>query len=71
MDLLSVVPRHVNCTTYRYHLSLTTSCIQLAYNTTVIQKRHLEHVRRQLGDAQAFEDNHYPTFYGGDFSNVS
>ncbi|KAF8921371.1 PhoD-like phosphatase-domain-containing protein [Mucidula mucida] len=42
----------------------------LAYNTTVIQKRHLEHVRRQLGDAQAFEDNHYPTFYGGDFSNT-
>ncbi|KAF9053604.1 hypothetical protein BDZ89DRAFT_938697 [Hymenopellis radicata] len=55
---------------YRCYLSLTASCIQLAYNTAAIQKRHLEHVRRQLGDAQAFEDNHYPTFYGSDFSNT-
>lgn len=45
--------------------------IKLSHNTQEIQARHLQHSRRQLQkDATPFKDNHYPTFYGGDFSNV-
>lgn len=43
---------------------------QLSHDTRAIQKRHLQHVRRQTEDATAFNDEHYPTFYGADFSNV-
>ncbi|KAF8885980.1 PhoD-like phosphatase-domain-containing protein [Infundibulicybe gibba] len=44
---------------------------QLAHNTREIQKRHVQHARRQMdvADATKFDDEHYPTFYGADFSN--
>lgn len=42
---------------------------QLAHDTRSIQKRYLAHVRRQVQDATPFSDEHYPTFYGSDFSN--
>ncbi|GJE95207.1 alkaline phosphatase D family protein [Phanerochaete sordida] len=45
-------------------------------NTRALEKRHIEHVKRQslpeIPDTEAaasFDDEHYPTFYGGDFSN--
>ena len=51
---------------------------QFSVNTRALEKRHIEHVKRQtLPDipgaeaAASFDDEHYPTFYGGDFSNVS
>ncbi|KAJ6547488.1 PhoD-like phosphatase-domain-containing protein [Mycena capillaripes] len=42
---------------------------ELSHNTQELQSRHLQHVRRQNTDAAPFSDNHYPTFYGSDFSN--
>ncbi|KAJ4480605.1 PhoD-like phosphatase-domain-containing protein [Lentinula edodes] len=44
---------------------------QSAIDTREIAKRHIAHARRQTGteDASPFVDKHYPTFYGGDFSN--
>lgn len=42
---------------------------QLAHNTHNIQKRLLAHARSQVEDATVFNDDHYPTFYAGDFSN--
>ncbi|GLB35018.1 putative phoD-like phosphatase, N-terminal domain [Lyophyllum shimeji] len=42
---------------------------QLAHDTDNMQKRLLTHARRQVQDAAVFSDDHYPTFYGGDFSN--
>ncbi|KAJ3888700.1 PhoD-like phosphatase-domain-containing protein [Lentinula edodes] len=44
---------------------------QSAIDTREIAKRHIAHARRQTGteDASLFVDKHYPTFYGGDFSN--
>ena len=44
---------------------------QLARDAQAIEKRHAQFAKRQTQDASPFEDNHYPTFYGGDFSNVS
>ncbi|KAI0780724.1 PhoD-like phosphatase-domain-containing protein [Trametes elegans] len=44
----------------------------LSHNTRSIQARHAEYVKRQLSDTESsdgFEDEHYPTFYGGDFSS--
>ncbi|KAJ3857001.1 PhoD-like phosphatase-domain-containing protein [Lentinula lateritia] len=44
---------------------------QSAIDTREIAKRHIAHARRQTSteDASLFADKHYPTFYGGDFSN--
>ncbi|KAI5834905.1 hypothetical protein K523DRAFT_292741 [Schizophyllum commune Tattone D] len=42
---------------------------QLARDTQAIEKRHAQFAKRQTQDASPFEDDHYPTFYGGDFSN--
>ncbi|KAF9500934.1 hypothetical protein BDN71DRAFT_1380970 [Pleurotus eryngii] len=42
---------------------------QASHNTKNIQARHIQHARRQTVDAGSFTDEHYPTFYGGDFSN--
>lgn len=44
---------------------------KLAVDTQAIQERQIQHVRRQYVDAESFQDHHYPTFYGGDFSNAS
>lgn len=44
---------------------------QFARDTKEIQKRHIQHAKRQTVDSSGFVDEHYPTFYGGDFSNVS
>ncbi|KNZ74214.1 Alkaline phosphatase D [Termitomyces sp. J132] len=41
----------------------------LAHRTDLIAKRAFAHVRRQVTNASDFSDDHYPTFYGGDFSN--
>ncbi|CDO72907.1 hypothetical protein BN946_scf185002.g92 [Trametes cinnabarina] len=44
----------------------------LSHNTRALQARHVEFAKRQLSDTQSsdgFKDEHYPTFYGGDFSN--
>ena len=44
---------------------------QLEINTHEVHERHARaYAKRQLQDAGDFADNHYPTFYGGDFSNV-
>lgn len=42
---------------------------EFAHDTYSIHARHLENVRRQVADASKFEDDHYATFYGGDFGN--
>ncbi|KAJ3798698.1 PhoD-like phosphatase-domain-containing protein [Lentinula aff. detonsa] len=42
---------------------------QLAIDTKQLAKRHIAHARRQTEDATGFVDEHYTTFYGGDFSN--
>ncbi|KAJ4001349.1 PhoD-like phosphatase-domain-containing protein [Lentinula boryana] len=42
---------------------------QLAIDTKQLAKRHTAHARRQTEDATGFVDEHYSTFYGGDFSN--
>jgi alkaline phosphatase D len=48
---------------------------QFGLDEDAIHKRHVEVFRRlekrQTVDASGFNDDHYPTFYGGDFSNVS
>ncbi|KAI0636767.1 PhoD-like phosphatase-domain-containing protein [Trametes polyzona] len=44
----------------------------LSHDTRSLQARHLAFAKRQLADTQSsegFEDGHYPTFYGGDFSD--
>ncbi|KIJ34147.1 hypothetical protein M422DRAFT_263800 [Sphaerobolus stellatus SS14] len=44
---------------------------QFARDTGAIQKRHMQAFRkRQTVPAGTFGDEHYPTFYGGDFSNT-
>ncbi|KAI3610837.1 alkaline phosphatase [Moniliophthora roreri] len=45
--------------------------LKLSHDTKSIQKRGITHVRRQTGSAEGFTDEHYPSFYGGDFSNVA
>ncbi|KAI5118113.1 hypothetical protein M0805_003467 [Coniferiporia weirii] len=47
---------------------------QFSRDTKAIHKRHVENfkrdlMRRQTQDAAPFNDEHYPTFYGADFSN--
>lgn len=42
---------------------------QLAHDTSAIEKRHVQFAKRQMQDASDFVDEHYPTFYGADFSN--
>ncbi|RPD66343.1 hypothetical protein L226DRAFT_566788 [Lentinus tigrinus ALCF2SS1-7] len=51
-----------------------TNAIHLSHDTRSLQKRHVEFVKRQsqLDDTQSSDgltDEHYPTFYGGDFSS--
>ncbi|KAI0362352.1 hypothetical protein OH77DRAFT_1432930 [Trametes cingulata] len=48
----------------------------LAYHSPFVNSphatRHIEYAKRQLSDTQSsdgFTDEHYPTFYGGDFSS--
>ena len=43
---------------------------QFSQNTRSIHARHVQHARRQVVDASGLVDEHYPTFYGADFSNV-
>ncbi|TFY78407.1 hypothetical protein EWM64_g5606 [Hericium alpestre] len=42
---------------------------QFGRDTRELHARHLRNGRRQVQAASAFDDEHYPTFYGGDFSN--
>ncbi|KAI9466285.1 PhoD-like phosphatase-domain-containing protein, partial [Lactarius psammicola] len=42
---------------------------QFSRDTDAIHTRFVGHAKRQLGDATVFNDEHYPTFYGSDFSN--
>ncbi|KAF8868870.1 PhoD-like phosphatase-domain-containing protein [Infundibulicybe gibba] len=42
---------------------------ELARDTKTIEKRHVRHVKRQTVGATPFHDEHYPTFYGSNFSN--
>ena len=44
--------------------------MQFARDTKEIHARHIQHAKRQMIDSTGFLDEHYPTFYGGDFSNV-
>ncbi|RDX56550.1 hypothetical protein OH76DRAFT_1426103 [Lentinus brumalis] len=51
-----------------------TNAIHLSHDTRSLQRRHVEFVKRQsqLDDTESsegFTDEHYPTFYGGDFSS--
>ncbi|KAI0673017.1 PhoD-like phosphatase-domain-containing protein [Trametes maxima] len=49
-----------------------TNAPHLSHDTRSLQKRHADYVKRQLSDTQSsngFKDEHYPTFYGGDFSS--
>ena len=50
--------------------SWLTSRSQFSHNTREIQDRHIQFAKRQMVD-NTFNDEHYATFYGGDFSNVS
>ncbi|KAJ7470691.1 PhoD-like phosphatase-domain-containing protein [Mycena latifolia] len=42
---------------------------ELSHDTNELQARHFRNFRRQNTDAAPFSDEHYPTFYGSDFSN--
>lgn len=44
---------------------------KFSLNTRAIEARHIAFAKRQVIGSTGFEDEHYPTFYGGDFSNVS
>ena len=44
--------------------------LQFAHDTREIQARHIAFVKRSTVDGDKFQDEHYPTFYGSDFSNV-
>lgn len=49
--------------------------VQFARDTKAIHTRHVQNfkrnlAKRQVEDATQFNDEHYPTFYGADFSNV-
>ncbi|KAI0647252.1 PhoD-like phosphatase-domain-containing protein [Trametes meyenii] len=49
-----------------------TNTPHLSHDTRFLQRRHAHDVKRQLSDTQGsdgFKDEHYPTFYGGDFSS--
>ncbi|KAJ3551377.1 hypothetical protein NM688_g4736 [Phlebia brevispora] len=43
---------------------------EFSHDTREIQARHIAYAKRQEVDASGFTDDHYPTFYGGDFSNA-
>ncbi|THG99644.1 hypothetical protein EW026_g2760 [Hermanssonia centrifuga] len=43
---------------------------EFSHDTREIQARHIQHAKRQMIDSTGFDDEHYPTFYGGDFSNA-
>ncbi|KAI0093531.1 PhoD-like phosphatase-domain-containing protein [Irpex rosettiformis] len=43
---------------------------EFARDTRAIQKRHIEHIKRSTVGTEGFSDEHYPTFYGADFSNA-
>ncbi|KAF7796682.1 hypothetical protein EIP86_007865 [Pleurotus ostreatoroseus] len=42
---------------------------EFSHDTGAIQARHVAFTKRQIESSTGFEDEHYPTFYGGDFSN--
>lgn len=42
---------------------------EFSRDTNAIHTRFIRHAKRQIGDATVFDDEHYPTFYGSDFSN--
>ncbi|OCH85316.1 hypothetical protein OBBRIDRAFT_891256 [Obba rivulosa] len=42
---------------------------QFSHDTRKIEARHVRNVKRQVVGSEGFVDEHYPTFYGGDFSN--
>lgn len=42
---------------------------EFSRDTNAIHTRFVGHAKRQLGDATVFNDEHYPTFFGSDFSN--
>ncbi|THH20670.1 hypothetical protein EW146_g707 [Bondarzewia mesenterica] len=42
---------------------------QFSRDTREIHERHVRNARRQVISASTFKDEHYPTFYGADFSN--
>lgn len=49
--------------------------VQFARDTKAIHARNVQNIKRNLAkrqveDATQFNDEHYPTFYGADFSNV-
>ncbi|KAK7683869.1 hypothetical protein QCA50_013247 [Cerrena zonata] len=41
-----------------------------SHDTRAIHARHVELAKRQTVNNEGFSDEHYPTFYGGDFSNA-
>ncbi|KAJ3551378.1 hypothetical protein NM688_g4737 [Phlebia brevispora] len=43
---------------------------QFSHDTRKLQARHVAYVKRQTVDNTGFDDEHYPTFYGADFSNA-
>lgn len=43
---------------------------QHGLDTKSIHARHVQYSKRQIIDATPFKDEHYPKFYGSDFSNV-
>ncbi|KAJ3492307.1 hypothetical protein NLI96_g25 [Meripilus lineatus] len=42
---------------------------EFSHDTRAIQAHHIRHAKRQMIDSTGLSDEHYPTFYGGDFSN--
>lgn len=44
--------------------------LQFARDTKTIQKRHIQHAKRQMANSTGYTNEAYPTFYGQDFSNV-
>lgn len=57
---------------WHYSISLSWfTAAQFDLNTREIHRRHVNAFqKRQTTPASKFSDDHYPTFYGGDFSNA-
>ena len=45
--------------------------LQFSHDTKAIHERHIALAKRQTVGSSGFTDEHYPTFYGGDFGNVT
>ncbi len=58
----------------RQDMTLSCQCYespaQHGLDTKSIHARHVQQSKRQIIDATPFKDEHYPNFYGSDFSNV-